>query len=164
MEKTCQYCGKTYRVKPCNAEKSKFCSRNCHDKGKTYKSVGDNKKIAIQLRLSERLSVRDIAGRMNLPYRKVAYYVRDHPLSDEEKTSIRNRKLIEYHEDKWPSTNKALIRRLNATECEIGGCNWSETLELHHIDGDKNNNSRGNLQVLCPNHHSVTPNYKNKQR
>ena len=34
------------------------------------------------------------------------------------------------------------------------------TLEIHHIDGDKSNNSLENLQLLCPNCHSVTDNWR----
>ena len=34
-------------------------------------------------------------------------------------------------------------------------------LEIHHIDGNAENNSEDNLQLLCPNCHSLTPNYKN---
>jgi hypothetical protein len=34
------------------------------------------------------------------------------------------------------------------------------TLELHHIDGDKTNNKRENLQLLCPNCHSFTKNWR----
>ena len=33
-------------------------------------------------------------------------------------------------------------------------------LEIHHIDGDYQNNEEVNLQVLCPNCHSLTDNYK----
>lgn len=32
-------------------------------------------------------------------------------------------------------------------------------LEVHHIDGDKSNNVRENLLLLCPNCHSYTENY-----
>lgn len=32
-------------------------------------------------------------------------------------------------------------------------------LELHHIDGNRNNNSLKNIQILCPNCHSQTQNY-----
>ena len=47
-------------------------------------------------------------------------------------------------------------------------CGWGEInestgcspLEIHHIDGNWTNNKRDNLQVLCPNCHSLTPNYK----
>jgi len=50
--------------------------------------------------------------------------------------------------------------------CEI--CNnsiWIDipiTLEIHHIDGDNKNNELKNLQILCPNCHSQTDNYKAK--
>jgi 5-methylcytosine-specific restriction endonuclease McrA len=35
-------------------------------------------------------------------------------------------------------------------------------LELEHIDGDNTNNSRTNLEGLCPNCHSQTLTYKNR--
>ena len=47
-------------------------------------------------------------------------------------------------------------------------CGWAginlrthqSPLEVHHIDGDYRNNTEENLQVLCPNCHSLTENYK----
>lgn len=47
-------------------------------------------------------------------------------------------------------------------------CGWGEIneytknypLEIHHIDGDYTNNKEENLQVLCPNCHSLTENFK----
>lgn len=33
-------------------------------------------------------------------------------------------------------------------------------LEMHHIDGDKNNNLIENLELLCPNCHSMTDNWR----
>ena len=38
------------------------------------------------------------------------------------------------------------------------------TLELHHKDGDKYNNEVKNLQILCPNCHALTSNFRNKKR
>ena len=35
-------------------------------------------------------------------------------------------------------------------------------LELDHIDGCSDNNTRKNLRLLCPNCHAQTPTYKNK--
>ena len=35
-------------------------------------------------------------------------------------------------------------------------------LELHHIDGDRTNNVLDNLQLLCPNCHSLTDNWRGK--
>lgn len=51
-------------------------------------------------------------------------------------------------------------------KCQI--CGWGQMnettkkipLEIHHIDGDYKNNKEENLQLLCPNCHSLTPNYK----
>lgn len=34
------------------------------------------------------------------------------------------------------------------------------TFELHHKDGDRKNTLRTNLEVLCPNCHTQTPNYR----
>jgi hypothetical protein len=48
-------------------------------------------------------------------------------------------------------------------ECEV--CNLTEwmgqkiPLELHHVDGNRFNNELENLQILCPNCHSLTPNH-----
>jgi hypothetical protein len=35
-------------------------------------------------------------------------------------------------------------------------------LEIDHINGDRDNNSRENLQLLCPNCHALTPTYRGK--
>lgn len=37
------------------------------------------------------------------------------------------------------------------------------SLELHHIDGNRQNNALANLQVLCPNCHSQTDNYRGRK-
>lgn len=47
-------------------------------------------------------------------------------------------------------------------------CGWGEInpttgkvpLELDHIDGDHTNCKKENFRVLCPNCHSLTPNYR----
>jgi len=36
------------------------------------------------------------------------------------------------------------------------------TIELHHIDGNNKNNNLENLQLLCPNCHSMTENWRGK--
>lgn len=37
-------------------------------------------------------------------------------------------------------------------------------IEIHHVDGNNNNWARENLEGLCPNCHSQTPNYRNRKR
>ena len=47
-------------------------------------------------------------------------------------------------------------------------CGWGEVhpvtgnvpLEVNHIDGDSKNNRPNNLEILCPNCHSLTPNFR----
>ena len=40
--------------------------------------------------------------------------------------------------------------------------NRSITLQLHHVDGNRENNDLSNLQILCPNCHSQTDNFAGK--
>lgn len=48
-------------------------------------------------------------------------------------------------------------------------CSWSSQhsitghvpLEINHIDGNAENNKESNLELLCPNCHSLTPNFRN---
>ena len=56
---------------------------------------------------------------------------------------------------------------LKEYKCEQCGCNgeWCGkpiTLELHHINGNHYDNSLSNLQILCPNCHSLTYNNSGK--
>lgn len=37
-------------------------------------------------------------------------------------------------------------------------------IEMHHIDGKITNNELSNLQLLCPNCHSFTPNFRNSKK
>jgi hypothetical protein len=48
-------------------------------------------------------------------------------------------------------------------------CGWAEVhpttgnvpVEVNHIDGDHTNNIEENLELICPNCHSLTPTYRN---
>ena len=64
-----------------------------------------------------------------------------------------------------PNFIKRYLMAEHGNKCEK--CGWAESnkttgkipLEIHHIDGDCTNNKRENLQLLCPNCHSLTPNF-----
>lgn len=66
--------------------------------------------------------------------------------------------------------NKRSIREVLLKErpyqCEnCGLTNWLGKpiiLQVHHIDGNSNHNTRNNLMLLCPNCHSQTENWCNK--
>lgn len=66
------------------------------------------------------------------------------------------------------------IRRylLEKYNCKCEKCGWGEEnpythtipLEIHHMDGDYKNNKEENLQVLCPNCHSLTETHKSHNK
>ena len=61
---------------------------------------------------------------------------------------------------------------LEKTGYKCEKCGWGEEnphthtipLEIHHIDGNYTNNKEENLQVLCPNCHSLTETYKSHNK
>lgn len=59
----------------------------------------------------------------------------------------------------------ALVQ-LRGHRCENCGTEtWLDNpipLEIHHLDGDRLNNNLENLQLLCPNCHALTDNFKGK--
>lgn len=62
--------------------------------------------------------------------------------------------------------DKLIRENIKEEKCErCGLTHWLDeklSLELHHMDGNHFNNSFDNLQILCPNCHSLTSNYRNK--
>lgn len=79
----------------------------------------------------------------------------------------------EYIENKYPITayklkNKLLKEGYKECRCEkCGNTEWFGKpipLELHHINGDNNDNRLENLQMLCPNCHAFTDNYGGKNQ
>ena len=62
--------------------------------------------------------------------------------------------------------NRLLRDRILTHRCmKCNSIEWFDKpipLELHHIDGNSKNNSLDNLQLLCPNCHTLTPNYRSK--
>lgn len=75
--------------------------------------------------------------------------------------------------ERKPSNVKSRILsyKLKEYKCELcnlkhekGWMNKDIIIELHHKDGNRSNNKLENLQFLCPNCHSQTSNYRNRNR
>lgn len=74
-------------------------------------------------------------------------------------TGIRGKDQISMHVRRY-------LFEINNDSCQI--CGWNKInpvtekspLEIHHKDGDHKNNVLENLQLLCPNCHSLTSTYK----
>lgn len=91
------------------------------------------------------------------------------------KNESRKRPIEDYLSNEYSIQSFKLKKRLideNIFEHKCYGCNKSTWLdnpipiELHHINGNSNDNSLSNLELLCPNCHALTDNYraKNKNR
>ena len=64
---------------------------------------------------------------------------------------------------------RLFIEGIKERKCEKCNCGeeWQGeklVLELHHINGDHNDNSLSNLQILCPNCHSQTKTFRKKKQ
>lgn len=85
-------------------------------------------------------------------------------LSDAAKKGNANRvyKRKEIHLLKSEEQVRHRLIELRGAKCEK--CGWAEInsysgtvpVQVNHIDGDTENNNLDNLEVLCPNHHSVS--------
>ena len=70
--------------------------------------------------------------------------------------------------DKDPWRRKLMLYKLGLKQDKCELCGWSEkplgykysTCEIHHIDGNPKNNRLDNIQILCPNCHSLTGNFR----
>ena len=71
-------------------------------------------------------------------------------------------------ENTWRLRNRLLSERMKQPLCEqCGNSEWLGhpiPLELHHKDGDASNNTMANIQLLCPNCHALTVNYRGKKK
>ena len=86
----------------------------------------------------------------------------------------RKSRLIEWLNGSWDGSSSQgaskIVKDYLLNECgnKCSKCGWNEInqvtnkipLEVNHIDGDSTNNNVENLEILCPNCHSLTPNYR----
>lgn len=63
---------------------------------------------------------------------------------------------------------KRYLTERDEYKCSVCGLSeWNKkpiVLEVDHVDGDAYNNTENNLRFICPNCHSQTPTYKNRNR
>jgi len=87
------------------------------------------------------------------------------------KTDPKRKSALEYSKSTLVKSHvmklKLIEDGIREHKCEVCGITeWMgepTPLELHHIDGNRFNNDFNNLQILCPNCHSQTPNYSGKK-
>jgi len=71
-----------------------------------------------------------------------------------------------FNSDSIPNVHVECLLKVKEHRCErCGLTEWQGEkipLEVHHIDGNRRNNELSNLQLLCPNCHSLTDNFRGK--
>jgi hypothetical protein len=71
-------------------------------------------------------------------------------------------------ENTWRLRNRLIREQLKRHQCEMClNVEWLGKpipLELHHKDGNRTNNCLENLELLCPNCHAATDNYRGSKK
>lgn len=162
--KLCTQCGKPI---PYEHRDNKFCCSSCATSYNNKGWVRNTKEGSIK---SE-----------NREYPKCKYCGKVLPRMDSKYCNNTCKSEYEYQEyiKQWKEGNisggsgtdwiSKRIRRYmlekNHECCELCGCNLKNPytnlsiLQIHHIDGDCQNNNESNLQLLCPNCHAMTDNF-----
>ena len=153
--KTCKYCNSPFSY---GDTRKMFCNHSCASKfnnGLLYPDSSQNLKNKLCLQCGELTKSKYCSLICGIKYRKQDTINRW--LSGEILTI----------KEVVPSTIRQYLFEKSENKCSR--CGWNEInpitnkvpLTIDHIDGNASNHSPDNLQVLCPNCHSLTPTYGN---
>ncbi len=149
----CLNCGKSL---PYEKRQNKFCNHSCnaiYNNSKRRKKINYCKNCGKELKSTQQTFCCNDC-------QKEQYYKE---YIEKWKSGIENGLKGEYGISNY--IRRYLTLKYN-NSCQL--CGWNKEnlfthkvpLEVHHIDGDYTNNSEENLQLLCPNCHSLTETYK----
>lgn len=134
----CDHCGKGFETPRCHAGRRKFCSYECRDSSPDYKQA-----------MSDRvLGEKNPAWTGGRYFRKDGYIYRNaprHPFAANGYV-LEHRLVMEEWLIKRRPRSKFLIR-------VFGKPYLSPAYEVHHRDGNRQNNELSNLQCLTPSEH-----------
>lgn len=160
----CEKCGKEHDG---SFGSGRFCSSYCARSFSTQKSRKEiNLKVSQTMKSSEKLQayLAKRRGKTN-----IEIYGQEKALEIKNKTVSKFKsKMGEDYPFVYGSDTSCVKLELLKTVTSCCNCGLNEwqnkfiNLELHHIDGDNQNNARNNLVLLCPNCHSQTDNFRNK--
>jgi len=158
--KTCEQCGNTIEY---DKRENTFCGHSCSATHTNLKRTSWN----ICLNCGKQTKNKKYCCKnCCFIHQKQAYY-------DEYIKRWKNGKESGYYGSKRQSLSKLLRRyifeKFESKCCKCGWCEKHPTdgripLEINHIDGDALNNKENNLELICPNCHSLTTNYKARNR
>ena len=169
-KKQCLYCGEYLpMLNLCFSEykKRKFCNNSCATCYNNISRSKNNNEIQIIKKKEKRFCL-NCGTELNSPNQK-------------KYCSLLCQKEFQYKEyiEKWKSGEISGTVKDGASDCikryikekynnQCCKCGWHEInlftgnipVEIHHVDGDYKNNKEENLELLCPNCHSLTATYK----
>ena len=153
MKKNCAVCGNGFEDRS-HGQTKKFCSKKCK-----WKSNRNLEKIK---EYGQRPEVKEHRREYEKKYRRT-------PKGKEERKKAYRKyrqspKGREWFKKYWKTKGKGMYKKYLAQDfglteseynaktkqCEI--CGWTHTVDLHHINGKKDNTQ---LIALCPNHHTL---------
>ncbi len=162
----CKHCGKIIEVRdgetPSITRQRTFCSPECHSEFQKQKMNGN------QIRKHEAAYCKNCGKELKNSRHKYCdnqcqaeFQYKDY--IEKWKSGLVNGLTGEYQLSKH--IKRYIKEKFDNKCCE---CGWnkinpiteSSPLEVHHKDGDYKNNKEENLELLCPNCHSLTENYK----
>jgi len=171
--KTCLNCGKEEYLPPYRLETYKFCSRKC---GYEYKLKNERVELDCQVcktkfsvishrqktakYCSKKCYTQAMIGRGNTSYKclhcsKVFLGSQSHKRKYCSR-ACNGKSRKETFKPKFTTVRKAMLARGLINKCERCGFDqYPQILGVHHKDRNRNNNEINNLEVLCPNCHSI---------
>ena len=134
LTSNCAECNTSFTHIASRANKAKYCSPNCYHKAMSKKGTAEYECAHCHKKFLDAPS----------PKRKYC-----------SKTCV-NKSTKETFKPKFTTVRKMMLRRDMITKCERCGFDAiPEILGVHHKDRDRKNNELSNLEVLCPNCHSI---------
>lgn len=160
----CEQCGKEHDG---SFGSGRFCCRSCSNKWVALHQSDESKKSKVNKGVS------NLTKGWKLSKEQNSEIGRRGAVARAESMKIRRKKwlddcisgLLDPYSGGYNRFKRALIEfgyKLEICEC-CGNSTWLGSkipLEVHHKDGDHSNNEISNIQLLCPNCHSLTDNYK----
>jgi 5-methylcytosine-specific restriction endonuclease McrA len=152
MITNCKKCGEEFDNYSKWGEKQ-FCSRKCANS----RTFSDEAKLKKSVALKGRV-VGEKCGLTDEKYQaKIEKY---------KKTRKERQNSIPFDKLGVPGKRNRVFEEQNYACNNCGLSNWMNqpiTLELEHKDGDRENNTRENLEGLCPNCHSLTETWRGRK-
>ena len=134
IKTNCQICGKEFEHISSRCNKAKYCSRRCYHKAQYLKG-----------------SVEYICRHCSKRFRGSPSHKRKYC----SKACV-NKAGREIWKPRFSTVRKTMVRRKMINECaRCGFKTFPKILGIHHKDRNRLNNELNNLEVLCPNCHSI---------